>query len=1132
MSKPVILDPHHKNILEALNGHLDHEVFETCAVELVRQDGWPVVPVRGGQDDGFDGAVADGNGEPFPLIATIGEDLVGNFQKNVKQAQRKGWKPDRAIFATSQDITARIRTKLYETARDLGVTLKQAYPQDWFAHRLYHNPPWCKRLLGLTGRPHALSAYPKTERPKLGDSVFGRETEMEWLASCRRDCLLVGGPGSGKTFLLQSLVRDGKALFLVNDDREQIANDIRELEPPAVIIDDAHVNPDLIDTFAQLRREIDAEHIRIIATCWTSGVENVRSALQLVDQNVLYLALIDADTMVEIIKAFGVEGPNELIAIIRQQAAGRPGLAATLADLCLKGNVQRVLSGEGLVDQLSSQLSKTFDIDVKRLLAPFALGGDAGLSQSEAARFLGISDLEISEKLARLAAGGVLRERANRALSVEPDPMRWVLVRDVFFGGPGSFEYIPLLDIVENKFSATETLIRARARGAQIHDLLNLVYRFNSPELWAEYAWLGPTECEYVITKHPELVRFKEVAEAGLHHLPEFAIPEILNHIGERGGLGLEDPIDFLRRWINEAHRQGKNGLTQREILVRTAHRWWNQTRKARIAIRVMCFSLKPRFGYLTTDPGAGRTITRTEGTLLSPSLNDIIQLWPTVKDVIHQCGDFPWDDVLSLLNDWLYFGGKNSPVSEDTQILRRKFVERILFDLTECTRDHPGLQNQLRRYVETVGSNIDLAPDFVLDPVFEAFFPGRILDAEEEADLIESAAEQLRVSEGSVDEVVEKLVKIESEARLADIEPQRSRVAERVCRKLAGAEDPVQTSAAFVHHRLPSVWLYPILFKAAIEGRKGWPSVMSRCLNDISYQEIGVSIILTISEPPPELLGASLALAENHLSFIHDLCSLGRVPGATLQALLCIDNPRVAVAAAIGHWLAEPERKIESVDESLWRRAILRTLDDDANPIGFDSYEYELREILKSDSVLSEEWLQMGLDQGRGWFSLRGQEIAVKSVIPAMDIPQRSKVLRALSSEWNQTTHEIVGHLIDQDLDLYRELLDSNDLAHYHLSPLEGKPDSVWWKKAALALDAGYSVGRVVEASLKGESEGWIGSESEMWVEWRTAFEALARIGEDDPRIQEVSRRGAEMTRAYEEPAVRRDRHRDVFGA
>ena len=352
-----LLDSHHRLILEGLDGHLDPEVFETCAVELVREDGWSVVHVRGGKDDGFDGSVADGAGEPFPLVVTTSEALVKNLTQNLGMVRHTGWKTNRAIFATSRRITGGMRRKLRDAARAVDFLLVQTYDQDYFAYRLYCNPNWCKRLLGVTGRPRALSVFPRTHRPILGDAVYGREREVQWLKNRQRDCLLVGGPGSGKTFLLQSLRLQGQTLFLVDGDRAQIANDLRELKPCAVIIDDAHIQPDLIDSFAQLRQEVGAD-VRIIATSWPFEAAVVQNTLQISSEDVLEVNPVDADIMVEIIKGCGINEPNELIAEIRKQAGGSPGLAATLAHLCLAGDVKRVVSGDALLDQIATGLNR------------------------------------------------------------------------------------------------------------------------------------------------------------------------------------------------------------------------------------------------------------------------------------------------------------------------------------------------------------------------------------------------------------------------------------------------------------------------------------------------------------------------------------------------------------------------------------------------------------------------------------------------------------------------------------------------------------------------------------------------------------------------------------------------------
>ena len=287
---------------EALNGDLDPAAFEACAVAILKRD-WPrLVSVRGGSDDGFDAAVADGGRqEPFPVVITTARDLTGNLRRNLLQARRKWPHVDRVLLATSRRITPRLRSRLYEETRRAGVTLVQAYDQDWFAQKLYREPAWCKRLLGITGRPRALSPFPVTRRPVLGDRVLGREREMRWLldrVNRSRDCLVVGVPGSGKTFLLRALVLQGNALFQVDTDRTQIANDLRELQPPAVIVDDAHVDPCQVERTIHVRQEVGSD-VQVIATSWPGRARDVQRPCRSLTPTSIDLDLIDADTMID-----------------------------------------------------------------------------------------------------------------------------------------------------------------------------------------------------------------------------------------------------------------------------------------------------------------------------------------------------------------------------------------------------------------------------------------------------------------------------------------------------------------------------------------------------------------------------------------------------------------------------------------------------------------------------------------------------------------------------------------------------------------------------------------------------------------------------------------------------------------
>ena len=146
------------------------------------------------------------------------------------------------------------------------------------------------------------------------------------------------------------------------------------------------------------------------------------------------------------------------------------------------------------------------------------------------------------------------------------------------------------------------------------------------------------------------------------------------------------------------------------------------------------------------------------------------------------------------------------------------------------------------------------------------------------------------------------------------------------------------------------------------------------------------------------------------------------------------------------------------------------------------------------------------------------------------MNSRQRRRVLKALPVDSNRSFDAIVQVLVGGDLDLYRELLDFPQLTKYHLAPLATMPDQPWAMKAILALNAGYSVTAVIEATILNGGL-WRGSESEMWAGWRRRFEGLNENEETDSRIFDLARRGARVTSEREEQAQNRDRYRAVHG-
>ena len=731
-----------------------------------------------------------------------------------------------------------------------------------------------------------------------------------------------------------------------------------------------------------------------------------------------------------------------------------------------------------LVDQLVPQLSRMLDVQdaATRLLAPFALGGDAGVQLERVADRLRRPLDEVAGCLAQLAAAGVVMERRNRAVSVEPAPMRWVIVRRVFFGGAGSPDVAPFLEIVGGEADALDTLIGARSRGASIPDLAERLERADarlsveeSSRLWAEYASLGPSEAREVIDRRPDLLLV--VAGNVLEQAPETAIPLLLNRVRKTGGsspedLLSEDPLDVLAKWATRLYPNREDWLYRRSTLLHVANRWRRGGGDASTALRAMCIALGPKSEFATSDPGRGRTVSLHFGTPGRRHVEQLVELWPSTLNVLHDLDDSetPWQDLLSLASGWVHYPADRilaipDEVRSDVLI----FANRMIQDLADISRRHPGLQHELKATAERAGLNIDVT----LDPEFEALH--QHLELDEEIEMMKHGPLDSIVESWErrpVEEITRTLARVESEADLAGIS--YPRWSPYLCARLAQrVRDPGAVAEKFMEDGLPADLVGPFVLRAAKAEQPRWEALVRRCLDDERLRGLGLYATATHPVPPPELLSIVLDAAGDYARDVDTWCLREEVPPATLLQMFCSADARLAVAAAIGHWCRyavrrtgnEEKEKCSScgsdvaiedavcrmcwcilnedkykkltfadgaIEEgrrlySAWRKAILRAPADESQVSQHD--EYWFGEILSKDHYLAEDWLLMKFGRGgdaSSWAPRAWQDVAVQ----ALNAGQRAKVLTGLRPD------SCTDRLIGWGVALFRRRLQGVDVA------------------------------------------------------------------------------------------------------
>ena len=825
------------------------------------------------------------------------------------------------------------------------------------------------------------------------------------------------------------------------------------------------------------------------------------------------LELLTRDEIVEVLKRAGVAGPDPLLRELVDQSANKPGLAVTLARLYLRGDWQRIASGEALTRSVLTPLEALVHGDVEPLLAAFALGGDRGMTMQAVGNFLGMSRAEVREKVVGLAAGGVLSEVDRDALAVWPRQLRAALVASVFFQGAGTdLDYRPLLEAAPDFDSAVEVVLWAAGRGGGVppDELRQLVVQADSKKLWQILTRLGEANARWALANYSGSP--VDLAGEALLHVPDSVVPLLLEHsAGSKADSSdfREPDLGELRSWVEAIDQPVSELLRRRRLVSRHAASFLGSGGDPSVGLGAVAIALSPSVRGSGSDPGSGRTVSFSQGLLPTSALREVAGIWRDVRSVLPRLDAESWSPVSQLLNRWMdatqHTMGR--PVSPETEVAMAEFASTLLTDLVPKVAGDLGLSAELKRIGARIGIDLPL-PD---DPVFELLRPDEWDDAETAGGETRQDELQKLADEWVSDrpaEVARQLARYETEVNKAHRHGPRRFHA--LCTLLSkGVDEPEPWIEAFLVENVPGEWVEPFLRRVVTEERPGWVTLLSGCLERDQVAWFALKLALTAPRVPDEVLHRALATARRPRfpMVVESLCHSHEVPVATLRALLEHEEPEVALAAAVGEWCGQPRGEVDASISAEWRSAVLRAKSEeyeDHRP--HSSVDFWLKGIIGSDGDLALDWWLARIeDDERPAYVFEGHLLA--TAIRALDSRRRIRLLDLLDESW--PLHQLIPLIVGRDPEIFRAVLGRPSLREDSLTALEGIPDRGWADLASLAIEAGYSVGEVAGASFSG-AYAFSGFGQEYWGRWRKAFAAL----EEDPRpaIREAARVGREI--------------------